>query len=395
MTAFALPVLAVAFLLSMYFRSYFGVVGPALSADLSLSPEEFGWLASAFFASFSILQIPVGLSFDRWGVRGPMAAMMMIGAAGSGIIALSPGYWVAITGQSLIGIGCAPIFMGVLYYLGRSNAPEKAGRLSAIVSAVGSTGALLSAAPLTWFVDAFGWRPACWLAAAAMAVCASAVALALGPTPTSVDGSVPDRRRWSIMPLLYLVPVCFTLSLGGTFRNAWATPYVMSLFGPDAAVGTMLTAVSVVGIVTGFILPVLLVRASGRSIVISTYAAGLICAILLACAPGISFLWACIGLSVLYAMGNVHPLVMTEAQTLIPPPKRGLALGALNTLVFLGVSAASAAYGEIAGLSLSVLTTYRLIFAVTGTALAIAVVCYIMFRGRGSLFRTDRRQPGS
>jgi len=81
-------------------------------------------------------------------------------------------------------------------------------------------------------------------------------------------------------------------------------------------------------------------------------------------------------------MGNVHPLVMTEAQTLIPPGKRGLVLGALNTLVFLGVSAASAVYGEIAGLSLPVLTIYRLIFAITGAAIAVAALCYVVFRGR-------------
>ena len=209
--------------------------------------------------------------------------------------------------------------------------------------------------------------------------------------PTNREESDADQQHWSLVPLLYLVPVCFTLSLGGAFRNAWATPYALSVFGQDAAVGTMLTAISVVGIFTGFMLPAILVRVPGRSVVISAYAAGLICAILLVCAPGISFLWACAGLSILYSMGNVHPLVMTEAQAFIPPHKRGLALGALNTLVFLGVSAASAAYGEIGGLSLSMLTTYRLIFAITGAAIAIAMVCYIMFRGRGSLLRTDRQ----
>ncbi|MBB3447132.1 MFS transporter [Rhizobium sp. BK379] len=390
MTALTLPVLAAAFLLSMYFRSYFGVVGPALSADLSLSPEQFGRLASTFFASFSILQIPVGMSFDKWGVRGPMAAMMSIGAAGSAIVALSPGYWCAITGQSFVGIGCAPIFMGVLYYLGRTNEPERAGRLSATVSAVGSAGALLSASPLSWFVEVFGWQSACWLAAAAMAVSAAAVAFVLGPTPASIEESDRDQRPWSLVSLFYLVPVCFTLSLGGTFRNAWAVPYVTSVFGEHVAVGAMLTTISVVGIVTSFMLPIVLMRVPGRTIVISTYGAGVTCAIFLSSAPGFTFLSACAGLSVLYAMGNVHPLVMTEAQTLIPPRVRGLALGGLNTLVFLGVSVASAVYGEIAGLSLSVLSSYRVIFAVSAAVIAMAMFCYIVFRGRNPLVCTDR-----
>lgn len=152
----------------------------------------------------------------------------------------------------------------------------------------------------------------------------------------------------------------------------------------------MLTTISVVGIVTSFMLPIVLMRVPGRTIVISAYGAGATSAILLSFAPGLALLSACAGLSVLYAMGNVHPLVMTEAQTLIPPRVRGLALGGLNTLVFLGVSVASAVYGEIAGLSLSVLSSYRVIFAVSATVIAMAMFCYIVFRDRDPLVRTDR-----
>ncbi|AHG49032.1 hypothetical protein RLEG12_08815 (plasmid) [Rhizobium leguminosarum bv. trifolii CB782] len=127
----------------MYFRSY----GPLISDELALSPGEFGRLASAFFGSFALLQIPVGIAFDRWGVRRPMALMMLVGAAGSGLLAASSGVWSAFAGQVAVEMGCAPIFMGVLYYLGRLHSHEKAGRLAATVSSIGSVGALLSASP--------------------------------------------------------------------------------------------------------------------------------------------------------------------------------------------------------------------------------------------------------
>nr|WP_261323883.1 MFS transporter [Rhizobium leguminosarum] len=136
----SLSVLCAAFLASMYFRSYFGVVGPLVSDDLALSPVEFGWLASAFFGSFALLQIPVGIAFDRWGVRWPMASMMVMGAAGSALIASSSGFWSAFAGQVAIGIGCARIFMGILYYLGRHHSPDTAARLAATVSSVGIRG---------------------------------------------------------------------------------------------------------------------------------------------------------------------------------------------------------------------------------------------------------------
>ncbi|MDM9644803.1 MFS transporter [Rhizobium sp. S163] len=385
----SVPTLSAAFLLSMFFRSYFGVVGPAIASDLSLSPQQYGWLASAFFASFSVLQIPVGMSFDKWGVRFPMAGMMLVGAAGSSFVALSEGYWATLVGQALIGIGCAPIFMGVLYFLGQKYPAERAGRLATTISAIGSAGALLSASPLLWFIEEFGWRSACWSAAAAMAATAITVGFTLGSTVERATKPGSKASRGWLAPLLYLAPICFTLSFGGTFRNAWAAPYVTAVFGDGAPVGTMLTVISTAGIVTSFLVPVLLARMTARTIVVVTYVFGIVFAGLLAASPGLGLVAASVGLSVLYAMGNVHPLVMTEAQALIPLNMRGLALGALNTLVFVGVSAASAVYGEVAGLSLPAIATYRLIFAVTATAIAGALFCYVLFRGRALARRAD------
>ncbi|WP_245483553.1 MFS transporter [Rhizobium leguminosarum] len=377
----SLPALCAAFLASMYFRSYFGVIGPLISDELALSPVEFGWLASAFFGSFALLQIPVGIGFDRWGVRWPMTLMMVVGAAGSAVLASSPGFWFAFGGQVAIGIGCAPIFMGVLYYLGRLHSPDKAGRLAATVSSVGSVGALLSASPLSWFTAEWGWRTACWTASVTMLGCAFSIAATLRQTPSSTNAvQANGAGSWRLPHLLYLVPICFTLALGGTFRNAWAGPYLTDVFGHRTDVGTVLSAVSVFGIATSFALPFALLRWHGRTIVTATYVVGLLSAVVLAFSPGSSIFEASAGLALLYAMGNIHPVAMTEAQTLLPSNMRGVGLGALNTLVFLGVSASSSIFGAVAELRLSVAATYGLIFGATATALAIALGIYVACR---------------
>jgi len=374
------PVLCLAFLASMYFRSYFGVVGPALSRDLFLTPQDFGWLASAFFTSFSLLQIPVGLAFDRWGVRLPMATMMALGALGSALVAFSSDFWTAMIGQGLIGVGCAPIFMGVLYFVGNTYDAERAGRLAAIVSAVGSTGALLSAAPLTMFTRGFGWRSACWLAALVMFACAIVIAFQLRSPGRFVKRPELEGGSGRFLPLLYLAPVCLTLSLGGVFRNAWAGPYVAGVFKGTSDLGALLTLVSMVGIATSFLVPALLFRLRPRTVVAATYVLGIICAATLAVHPGWNIFAAYAGLSVLYAMGNVHPLVMAEAQSLIPPSYRGIVLGALNTLVFFGVSAASSAFGQIAGMAFAPENTYRAVFLLTTASLIAALVIYLVFQ---------------
>ncbi|AUW42661.1 membrane protein of unknown function [Rhizobium leguminosarum] len=176
--------------------------------------------------------------------------------------------------------------------------------------------------------------------------CALSIALSLRQTPSARSAlQTTGHGTWRLPHLLYLVPICFTLSLGGTFRNAWAGPYLTDVFGHGTNVGAVLTAVSVFGIATSFVLPFALPRWRGRRIVTATYVVGVLSALLLAFSPGASIFAASAGLAFLYAMGNVHPVAMTEAQALLPTQIRGIGLGALNTLVFLGVSASSSVFG--------------------------------------------------
>jgi hypothetical protein len=74
----------------------------------------------------AFLQIPFAVAFDRWSTRVPMAAMMSAGALGSAIVAISTDFLWALTGQTLIGVGCAPVFMGALYHLGKAHDAEGA-----------------------------------------------------------------------------------------------------------------------------------------------------------------------------------------------------------------------------------------------------------------------------
>ncbi|WP_245456703.1 hypothetical protein [Rhizobium hidalgonense] len=118
---------------------------------------------------------------------------------------------------------------------------------------------------------------------------------------------------------------------------------------------------------------------------------GLLSAVLLAVSPGSSIFAASAGLALLYAMGNIHPVAMTEAQALLPERARGVGLGALNTLVFLGVSASSAVFGALAELRLSVASTYGLIFGATAMALSIALAVYLVCRQKANPVRKAAR----
>src|SRR5436190_19537628 len=119
--------------LSLFYRSCLGVIAPELTRDLGLTPQDLGHANGAFFLSIALMQIPVGLLFDRYGpprVVSWLTVLAVVAAALHGLVR-SPGELVAA--RFLLGIGCAGYFMGAvtlcaLWYPGN--------RLSTVLSRV-------------------------------------------------------------------------------------------------------------------------------------------------------------------------------------------------------------------------------------------------------------------
>ena len=72
-------------------RGMMAVVGPVLAAQYGLSASELGLLASATFASYCLMQLPVGVLLDLWGPRRVQSVLGLTAALGFAVFALSDG----------------------------------------------------------------------------------------------------------------------------------------------------------------------------------------------------------------------------------------------------------------------------------------------------------------
>ncbi|MBX9759253.1 MAG: hypothetical protein K2Y29_10805, partial [Beijerinckiaceae bacterium] len=59
-------VLATIYMISQFFRNSIGVIGPDLAREFDLDARALSVLASIFFLSFALVQIPLGMASDRW-----------------------------------------------------------------------------------------------------------------------------------------------------------------------------------------------------------------------------------------------------------------------------------------------------------------------------------------
>jgi sugar phosphate permease len=76
----ALLPFAFGYLLSFLFRSINAVSAPYFRADLGIDVSTVGLLSSAYFLTFSLAQLPLGIGLDRFGPRRIAAGMLLIAA---------------------------------------------------------------------------------------------------------------------------------------------------------------------------------------------------------------------------------------------------------------------------------------------------------------------------
>jgi len=220
------------YILSQFFRSFLTVVVDELSRDLAIGPKEFGALGAAWFFGFAALQIPVGIWLDRYGPRRTTAVMMALAVVGAVLFSQATSFWTAATGMALIGVGCAPILMGALYFFGRTEEPQRFAALASVFLGVGLLGGLLAAAPLAYLISLIGWRMAFLLMAGVTLGSLLLIAVVMRDPPRAEQSSEGGSMIEAFLTLLKspgMLPILvMSLVVSGavwTERSLWVGPF--------------------------------------------------------------------------------------------------------------------------------------------------------------------------
>jgi MFS family permease len=107
-------IFSILFILSMFNLVSNAVIAPNLIQDLGLNANSLGILGGAYFCSFALLQIPIGPMLDRIGPRSVITFCLMIGVFVSFLFAFGNSFTTALVGRILIGVGMAPVLVGIL-----------------------------------------------------------------------------------------------------------------------------------------------------------------------------------------------------------------------------------------------------------------------------------------
>ena len=131
---------------------------PAIRASFPLSAAASGILLSAFFWSYTLLQIPAGWLVDRYGLKWPYAVGLFLWSAVSAATALVSSLNGLIAVRIVLGIGESVVTPASLRYIRENFAEHERGLPIGIYFSGTKYGPAIAAPIATYLVLAYGWR---------------------------------------------------------------------------------------------------------------------------------------------------------------------------------------------------------------------------------------------
>ncbi len=231
------------YFLSYVLRSINAVIAPTLIADLGLSNADLGLLSAAYFITFALLQLPLGIWLDKYGARRTESALLLVAALGAAVFASSTsltGLWI---GRALIGIGVSACLMAAFKAYRQWFAISQQAQLASWMLVAGTSGAVMSTLPVTMALPHIGWRGLFGVLAVLLVMVAALLYFGLQdvereyseraaqwPAPEADDGGY---RRVFSDPYFWRLAVVGLLFQGSftALQSLWAGPWMTLVLG--------------------------------------------------------------------------------------------------------------------------------------------------------------------
>jgi predicted MFS family arabinose efflux permease len=389
-----LAVMIVLAILSQFFRSSNGVIAPELMHDLHINAEELGITSSTFFIIFAVLQIPIGVFFDRFGVRRVLPAMLLIAVAGAWVFALAPSLAFLIAARFLIGFGFAGLMVGSLVVLARWHSPARFTGAMTLLFAAANAGSLLATLPLAAATEWVGWRTTFFGLGLLTAALALVFYLVVRDEPPgevrprhrpvslteSMRGLLEVARLPGLATILPLVSIAYASTI--TVLGLWGGPYLHDIYGLEGVARGNALSIMAMAMIAGTLAYGPLYQRLGtfRGVVLGGGAvtAGLFFVM----APLVEAPLAT-SLAVLIALcfvGAYSLVVMAHGLALVPPSLAGRGTTTLNASLMGGAAVLQGVTGGIIGTVSAWFGTassgYSALFLFLGVLTLLAVVIY-------------------
>jgi predicted MFS family arabinose efflux permease len=222
------------YFLSFALRQISAVLAQPMLVEFGMTNAQLGSLSSAYFFSFALMQLPLGLWLDRFGSRKTHSLILLFAVVGCALHAVATGYLALWVGRALIGVGVSGALMAALRAFRHLYPENRQQTLAAWMLAAGSLGALSTTLPVQMALPLVGWRAVFWMMAGLLFCSSLAIFFLLPKTETTAQ-----NERFSAYAEIFSEPYFWrfgilSIVVHGTFvgfQSLWIGPWLQKVLG--------------------------------------------------------------------------------------------------------------------------------------------------------------------
>ncbi len=216
-------------------------------------------LSAAFFYTFLLMQVPVGLFYDRYGARKMLTVAALFLSAGCILLAATHNYYVALFARLLMGFGGSFGFVGMLYLSIHWFDAKRFALVVGLSEMIAMLGAGLSQIGLAWVVSSLGWRAAIrWSGFIALIIMILCYTMVRDKPLDTTEIKSPAQIWHNLVATLKQKQVWlagiygfFACSVVNTFTSLWGVPFLVNLYHFNLSKSASMVAMIFVGVGLG------------------------------------------------------------------------------------------------------------------------------------------------
>jgi len=226
------------YFLSYFFRNVNAVIAKDLAREFALGAADLGLLTGAYFVTFGLFQLPLGVLLDRFGPRRVVAGLLCVTAAGAVVFGIAESFAALALGRALIGLGVSACLMGSIKAFTLWFPLARLATVSGWFIFLGALGGLAATAPVEAALGVMGWRAMFYGLAAASLAAALLIALCVPEKPLPGAGATWGEQfravgRILAMPLFWRIALPFIATHGAyqAIQGLWLGPWLTDVGG--------------------------------------------------------------------------------------------------------------------------------------------------------------------
>lgn len=240
-------------------RLAYGIILPAMRADLSLSYQQAGILSTVTALCYVCFVMAGGLAAARWGAKASILFGMLTVTVGFLGLAVASHFWLVMFLMGLLGFGTAFAFAPMVALLA-TWFPEQRGLVIGYMTSGVGISTLVSGVLVPFLFDVFGdqgWRVSWGVFAAAALSVALMIALFVRNPPkpkTSTAGHLPSEVKWRIYrnPRVLIVATTYgIIGLGYIVQTVFMISFMVESGHSEAIAGRYLAMMGLLSIAGG------------------------------------------------------------------------------------------------------------------------------------------------